>query len=250
MQVTGDLNSDLNKFQIARKAKTFDKIRDLPEMEARQNLGMIFTKAANLVGFKNEIGDINKADIRNMIFKEYRNLSLQEIDYAFEHDRYSGDPIDHYQMFNSVYVTKVLKKYIKWRNAYRKENQLDKKALPIPDIKISEAEKQQNHENFIRMIFERLEVRETVHDAWLLYDLVDAPKKDDVDYKKNLYNAQKAKYYEDEKNVNPFKKITRGEGEKYIKNRCKAIIVSKYLKDYINDYEIFRSKIISKKSKN
>ena len=77
---------------------------------------MIFVKVANLAGIKDPISDINKTDISEMILKFYNGLSLEEIDYAFKMERYGflGDKTEHFQLFNSDYVSTVLKKYKNW----------------------------------------------------------------------------------------------------------------------------------------
>ncbi len=85
---------------------------------------MIFVRATNLLGIKTEISDINKTDIREMILSKFNGLSLQEIDYAFKLDRWSGDPVEHFQLFNAEYVAKVLTKYQEWLRSTRAANNL------------------------------------------------------------------------------------------------------------------------------
>lgn len=101
----------------------------------------MFTGAANLLGIKNGFEAINKADIKEMILHKYANLSLEEINYAFKLDRWSGEPVDHFQLFNSEYVAKVLEKYKAWLRETRITNNLPlapKQELP----EITEAEKE------------------------------------------------------------------------------------------------------------
>lgn len=92
---------------------------------------MIFIKVANLTGIKDPISDINKRDISEMIVRFFKNLSLEEIDYAFKMERYGmlEPKSEHYQLFNAEYVSEILNKYKKFRHKVRV--QLD---LPIAKI--------------------------------------------------------------------------------------------------------------------
>ncbi len=93
---------------------------------------MIFTRVANLLGIKHQINQINKEDIREMIYYRFGNLSLEEIDYAFKLDRYGkfGDPTEHYQLFNAEFVGKVLNRYKNWVQQYRFDNRIPTAKLP------------------------------------------------------------------------------------------------------------------------
>ena len=99
------------------KSKTSD-LRDLKTNDNKyQLLGVLITKISNLGGFKNVIDDINKQDIFDLISLRYLDLSLQEIYYAFQLERFGSlDPrTEHYQLFNAEYFSKVLNKFKKWR---------------------------------------------------------------------------------------------------------------------------------------
>lgn len=77
-----------------------------------------------MTGIKEKISDLHKQDIREMIAVKFKTLSLEEIDYAFKLDRWSGEPVQHFQLFNSEYVAKVLTKYKKWLLTTRETHQL------------------------------------------------------------------------------------------------------------------------------
>ena len=85
---------------------------------------MIFVRVANLAGIKDPITSINKTDIFDMIKTTYANLSLEEINRAFTMERYGKfeDTTEHYQLFNAEYVSKILKKYIKWLSYQRERH--------------------------------------------------------------------------------------------------------------------------------
>lgn len=111
-------------------------------MEVRQCLGLIFTKASNLAGLKSSISEINKTDIREMILSNFKNLSLEEIDYAFRIDRYgtNGEPTPHYQLFNAEYVSMVLNRYKTWLRTIRGNYNLPI-AKPAKEKALTEDEK-------------------------------------------------------------------------------------------------------------
>lgn len=83
----------------------------------RAGLGYIFAKTAILTGFKGEIPEINKEDITDLLFTRFSTISLNELSYAFKIDRhgYHGEPTPHYQLFNAEYVSKVLNKYLQYK---------------------------------------------------------------------------------------------------------------------------------------
>ena len=87
---------------------------------------MIFVRVANLAGIKDPITSINKTDIFDMIKTTYANLSLEEINRAFTMERYGKfeDTTEHFQLFNAEYVSKILKKYIKWLSDQRERHSI------------------------------------------------------------------------------------------------------------------------------
>lgn len=133
------------------------KVRDLEEMEVRECLGMICAKAANMLGIKEKINEINKADIREMVLTKFKGLSLEEIDYAFKLERYGEfeTRTEHFQLFGAEYVSEVLNKYRKWLKSTISENRIliEKK----PESEITESEKRQLTFDLIVMAFEHFE---------------------------------------------------------------------------------------------
>ena len=78
---------------------------------------MLMTTIANLSGYKGQIEETNKTDIKNGIFRAYGGLSLEDINIAFQNERYqmyeAETPL--YNSFCSKYVNKILAKYVKWK---------------------------------------------------------------------------------------------------------------------------------------
>lgn len=134
---------DTNEITFAKNTITFDKIRNIPRNEVSEGLAMIFVKVSNISGIKEAISDINKQDIKEMILSRFAGLSLEEIDYAFKLERYGayGDKTQHFQLFNSEYVSTVLNKYKKWLNEKRVNNNLPISEKEKP-MELTEEEKE------------------------------------------------------------------------------------------------------------
>lgn len=83
----------------------------------RGHLAVVLVKICALSGIKNEIDDFTKKDISNLICVFYKNLSVAEIWKAFELERYGvyETKTDHFQLFDSTYISSVLKKYVEWK---------------------------------------------------------------------------------------------------------------------------------------
>lgn len=146
---------------FAKKAVELSKIKNLTEFEISQGLRIVFTRAANLLGIKEAISDINKQDIKEMILVRFKGLSLEEIDYAFKLDRWSGEPVEHFQLFNAEYVSKVLFKYKNWLRETRSANNIPLK-IETKKTEISEEEKQIIIINGIIDCFENFKEQEVI----------------------------------------------------------------------------------------
>jgi hypothetical protein len=94
------------------------KIRDITDDEVfiHQLVKSIVLINA-LAGIKEPISDIVKADIKEMILSRFKTFSFDELSYAFKLERYGKlEPrTEHFQLFDAVYVSKVLEKYKKWK---------------------------------------------------------------------------------------------------------------------------------------
>lgn len=108
-----------------------------------EGLMFLFTRIANLCGIKQAIPQINKDDIKALILLRYKNLSLEEIDYAFRLERFGvyHQRTQHFQVFDASYVSQVLDNYRAWLRKLRAVNHLlayTPKRVP----ELSEAQKQ------------------------------------------------------------------------------------------------------------
>lgn len=94
------------------------KIRDRKtEPNVAILLAICWGKICGLAGIKTEVDSFVIEDITKMIFYAYSDLTIEEIYKAFELERYGvyEDKTEHYQLFNSDYISTVLKKYKVWK---------------------------------------------------------------------------------------------------------------------------------------
>lgn len=105
-------------------------------------LGYLFTIIPNILGIKEPTSDVNKVLIKELLFKIYPNISLEQIYFAFKMDlfRQFGEPAQHYQLFNAQYLAEVLDKYKRWL----KKTKIEKNIvwpLAAPKQEMSEEDK-------------------------------------------------------------------------------------------------------------
>lgn len=206
--------------------------------QCRPILGLLFTKVFNLSGFKGRIDEIHKADIMQLMFERYGHLSLEEIDYAFRHDRYSGAPIEHFQLFNAEYVAKVLKRYADFVMQVKNENHL-KLQEPAVEKTVSDEEKKEIREQFLQMVFGEL-VKDGFSDsAWILYEDIKPKLAIRKEVLIRLFEIQKKKLRK-QKRTDRFN-VSAVTGS--VENRCRSIVASNYLKNYLTDFETFKSAV-------
>jgi len=117
-------------------------------------LSCLFTRISVKSGVKGEVDQINGRDIIDMILTEYKHLSLLEISKAFQLNRHGvyDERVGHFGLFNSEYVSDVLKKYEAWKD---KAINNSKKLLKKIDIKatISDEEKEKRLLNYEKILF-------------------------------------------------------------------------------------------------
>ena len=91
-----------------------------------ETLGSILVKVLNHLGIKQALHQVEKNDIKELILLRFKHLTLDEIDYAFKLERFGvfETKTEHFQLFNSEYVSTVLKKYENWKALIRKQHNI------------------------------------------------------------------------------------------------------------------------------
>lgn len=208
------------------------KIKNLDDNELRQGLSLLFTRIPNLLGIKDPINAINKADIKEMILMRFKGLSLEEIDYAFKLERYGvyESKTEHFQLFNAEYVGAVLNKFQKWMQKTRLNHNIpiSKKASTN---ELSEEEKEIIAINGIVNCFENFKATGDIeYGRTYIYDFL-YPKrvfpKHTKKFKKGIRRKAQRNLYNTKEHDRKILKVLRGiqQGEDKIATECKRIIL-------------------------
>ena len=187
-----------------KSIKQFDLSNPNDKTELSQGLSMILVKASNLCGLKGEIDNINKQDITNYFIRYQKNLSLEEIDYAFQLERYNLLPpkSNHYQLFNVEYVSEIISKFKALKSDIRFKHDLPI-SLPEPKEKdnISDEDKELIVIQGVLSDFENYKQNSKIEDGRpyvydYLYEIGAFPKHDEP-FRKGILERAKAEYLED-----------------------------------------------------
>lgn len=116
-----------------------------------------------LVGIKGTVDDAIKKDISNMILKYFQLISFEEIELAFEMERYGKftERTEHFQEFNSTYVSKVLTKYLTWKQKTALELNLSRRE---EEKEITDEEIQRIDKEYFQSILDDLKAGKSYND--------------------------------------------------------------------------------------
>ena len=170
-----------------------------------------------------------------------------------------GNEIDLFPELSNNTTGKVISAYLR----FKKESQVYQlhkerlKSLKTPEKEFSEEEKLKLREELLQLIFNDIKNTGFSSDAWHLYfDLSNAGKiNKSKEEKKKLLKEETAKYEAEEKARIRAKystkdgkihiaalaeKLTAKKPLASITNRCRSIVTSEYLKDFVTDFETFK----------
>ena len=255
-----ELACELPKTDFLKSTYGMVKIKEISNESAFKDLlGAVLVKISVLAGIKGEIDSFVKQDISKMILNSFKDISFEEIHKAFELERYGEyeHRTEHYQLFDSNYISQVLKKYKTWKMKAKLELNI---TTPKLEHKVSDFEKKKLREDLVKMIFDEITKTGFSSDAWHLYsDLeVSGKLKTTKEEKSKLYKEQLKIYELEEKSLIRKKydsmvsktylkllvdKITSKNPVESVSNKCRSIIVSNYLQPFTIDYETFKSKL-------
>jgi len=134
IQIYNEKNQSLGEVSFLKSVSTHVKIRNADGYELSKNLSHWIAEVSLALGIKDSISDFNKKDLVEMILSRFKNLSVDELYYAFKLERYGQlDPeikdepwvTPHYQLFNAEYVAKVLKKYVSWKRKMKTQHSIE-----------------------------------------------------------------------------------------------------------------------------
>lgn len=170
------------------------KIRNADSYALTKEISHFITHATNRLGIKEATSKLDKSDILELVLTKYKNLSFDEIYYAFKMERhgYLGERIQHFQLFNAEYVSSVLDKYVPWKRQKMFDHKISiQKAQEEKEI--SKEEKQYWINLAVMECFFYYEETMAIMDGKthnvyeILYDLDYLPK--DVAYKQKMYKS-------------------------------------------------------------
>lgn len=228
-----------------KKSYEFEKIKDKTE-DVRPELGLILMRIHGEMGFKSEIDQFTKQDLVKMILSHYNALSLEEIYKAFELERFGlyEDKTEHFQLFDSNYVSNILKKYKNWKIEQKKVLNIE---APKAEIQL---DKNKIRMDFLKLVYSELKNDGYCSEAYHLYDKLESKINASDQQKKEMYQHQLKIYEIEEKQyisnrglqmkmlLSELKaKIESKSGIEVVKNRCKSLLVCKYLEQFVSESE-------------
>jgi hypothetical protein len=170
----------------------------------------------------------------------------------------NGKEIDLFPELSNNTTGKVISAYLKHKNESLKyQNAKEKlKCLETPKKEFTEIEIKSIREDFLKTIFDEITLNGFSIDAHHLFlDLEKSGKLIiSIEEKKKLYNQQLQIYISAQKeeirlkgsfSVNHLlkdfdKRINSGKPLIYVVNKCRSITVSNYLKNHLEDFEVFK----------
>lgn len=239
--------SNLNEVAFVRETGLQTRIKDISGYEISKQFGILFTKLSVAGGIKGEISDFDKRDIKEMILRRFKNLSLNEIDYAFKLERCGdyGDRIEHYQLFNAEYVSKILDRYREWkRNVKLRHNISEVQKKP----ELSEKEKMYWRNRGVSTSLEIYQSEKKIPINYTyVYDILYEdylPK--DAEYKRKKYESAKlllqmeysekeATTREENKEIKNFLNSLEVKGNDKVKVRAKQLVLEEFYRNLLKD---------------
>lgn len=257
LQIYQEEKTQLSPISFLNDVQNQTKIRNLDDVAFRNNLGFIVTKVNNLLGIKEEILDINKLDIKEMILMRFKGLSLNEIEFAFKLERFGtlNPKTEHFQLFNADYVSKVIDKYLKWKEFKLKNNIIKK--VKYQEISKEEKIKKEN-DIVLRFINNYDKYKPIDYTYFYIYDILDSRdfmnkdlkykesvKKDAIYLLEKEYSGKKASSRDELRDYkSKLKLVIKGIGGEVI-HKCKILA----LEDFFRDLHKDPKKIIEFKNK-
>lgn len=234
-----------NNITFLKKNYDFQTIKERKtETNILTVLSVLWTRISILGGFKNEMAFEITQDITNLIFGVYSDLTIEEIYKAFELERFGlyEEKTKHFQLFNSEYVSEILKKYKKWKYDMKMQHNISHPKNAMLELPAStEADKKNIRLGFIKMIWDEIqEKKEPI--SWSLYADLESKMNLSKERRNSLYSLELSRYQvelqskktNDFQTINAYKDLLRQIENKslvtVVINRCKSKLVNEYIK--------------------
>ena len=223
-------------------------------------------KTANIEDQENL--DFQMPIILDFIKTKFGSLTIPEIQEAFKMYVAKEFDLKVFRMFDCVAVGEILTAFLNYRNeSLRIYDDKKRKLLAAPEP-TTEATKNQIRIEFLKSIFEELQQQNFSKEIWLLWE-TDLTNKELTPFairvNETMTNSEKRKLYSQEENIylknlkieakitkkhnlkwdleNAIRQIKNHEKINSVVNRCRCLVGSKYLQNYLADFEIFNNEI-------
>lgn len=207
--------------------------------------------------------------ILDFIKTKFGILTIPEIKEAFKmYVAKEFADIKVFRMLDCIVVGEILTAFVNFRNDSLRVYDDKKRLLLAEPQPTSEEQKKQIRNDFLKTIFDELNARGYAKDLWMLWEK-DFKTKELTDFaikvNATITNSEKRELYAVEqdlylKNIkleaqtsrmqsakwvveNATKQIKTNQKINAVVNRCRCLIGSKYLKDYLMDFEEFKKQI-------
>lgn len=164
-------NQSLSEVAFIKNTSSQIKIREADGYELNKAFSHFLIDITNRLGIKDAVSSRDKAEMLELILTKYKNLSFDEIKYAFKMERFGnlGERIEHYQLFNSEFISKILDKYVDWKRKIKLEHNISEINKPKT---VTEAEKQYWINRGVTECLDYYEMNESIMDGKLyVYDI-------------------------------------------------------------------------------
>lgn len=229
----------------------FEKVRNIEKQRIKDGLSIVLARASNFLGIKNGVEIINKQDIAKLIVTRFKNMSFEEMEYAFALERYGmlGEKTKHFQLFNAEYVASVFAKYKKWLSEIRFKNNIPLEIIQESEPEITEEEKLKIVIKGVKDCIMNFTLTGKIDDGRVsyvyefLHELKLLPKHNQ-EYKDRIIRKAKSELLQNTpKNLGEFKALknilkTSTNHEK-IKIKCCEIVLKEYFSRIINTKQDF-----------
>lgn len=254
---------ELSKPTLAKLNEDYPKVKNVIVASEITDLMNFLIRILNIKILNEEEQenlDFQMPLILDFIKSKFGSLTIPEIQEAFKMYVAKEFPeLKVFRMLDCIVVGEILNAFKDFRNdslrAYdrKKQNLLEQpKPMTEEDIK-------KNQEELLKIVFDDLKETGLSLDAWLLYENLEANGMITISnkQKREMY-AQQAqiylvelvqettqRYFHSAKTVieDARNKIEKGKVIGSVANKCKSIVVSNILKNYLTDFEEFKNQI-------
>lgn len=261
-----------SKPNLAVLNEDFPKLKNVVSKEETNNLMNYILAILNIkVSSPEEKAELNNQMIviHDFLKTKFGHLTIPEIREAFKmYVAKEFVDVKVFRLLDCVSVAEVLTAYINFRNDSLRVYD-DKKRLLLAEAETtSEEQKKEIRNNFLKQIFEDLKARGYSGDIWILWEK-DFNTKELTDFankvnatvtnseKRDLYAREERLYMQQIKSEmltsrlqsakwvveNATRQIKENQKINSVINRCRCLIGSKYLKDYLTDFLEFKKQI-------